>query len=119
MLVAITALSIIGTVYSGGAAAAILPVAISAAQTVLAASIATATVGVAAVGLANVAETITYAKAGDGIGEHTNGSKNWDKHSKKRPGDSEKGDARRSNRIDKKKRNQNKKPNKYNKMRGR
>ena len=51
-----------------------------------------------------VNDVIDFAKAGDGIKEHTNG-KNWNKHTKKRPGDKEKGDSRRSNRIDKKKRN--------------
>lgn len=29
-------------------------------------------------------ESITYAKSGDGIGEHANGSKIWDNHSMKR-----------------------------------
>ena len=49
--------------------------------------------------------TIMTKKAGAGISEHTNGSKNWNKHSKKRPGAKEKGDVNRFPRINKKKRN--------------
>ena len=49
--------------------------------------------------------SINYAKAGDGIGEHTNGTKNWDKHSKKRAGGKEKKDTRMKPRQNKKKRN--------------
>ena len=58
------------------------------------------------------------AHAGDGIAEHIkNKSKSkWDKHSGTRSGDKEKGDTRRSPKIDKKKRNQNK--NNKRKIRG-
>ncbi|MBQ9130893.1 MAG: RHS repeat-associated core domain-containing protein [Clostridia bacterium] len=49
-------------------------------------------------------ENIIIKKAGDGVSEHTNG-KNWDKHTKKRSGGSEKKDDRMKPRIDKKKRN--------------
>ncbi|HAL74157.1 MAG TPA: hypothetical protein DCM45_03570, partial [Clostridiales bacterium] len=50
---------------------------------------------------------INFAKAGDGIKDHSNG-KNWDKHSKRRSGAKEKKDSRYKPRTDKKKRNTNK-----------
>ena len=100
------ATSVAATTASGGAAAGTIILAIQLSEVCLSTSLVFATTGLVATSTAEIGENLIYAKAGDGIAEHTNGSKNWDRHTKKRSGDQEKGDARRTKRMDTKKRNQ-------------
>ena len=100
------ATSVAATTASGGAAAGTIILAIQLSEVCLSTSLVFATTGLVATSTAEIGENLIYAKAGDGIAEHTNGSKNWNRHTKKRAGDKEKGDARRTKRIDTKKRNQ-------------
>ena len=67
--------------------------------------IAVTTISTIGTSIENVGSNVYTANAGDGISEHTNGHKNWDKHSKKRPGSNEKKDKVMKPRINKKKRN--------------
>ena len=112
------------TVFGVGIAVAVIGIVSVVAAPVLATAIAVTASSIASfgtqiaiVGIATAGVAVTFdlvenesslfyeAKAGDGIAEHKNGSKNWDKHSKPRAGGKEKKDGKMNPRIDKKKRN--------------
>ncbi len=61
--VAITALGIIGTIYSGGAGAGAIPIVLSLADMVLMASVSAATVGATAVAVGGIGESVTYSRS--------------------------------------------------------